>query len=103
MSVERRTGSDRRHDGDSTDRLDRIEGKLDKMSEAIVSLARMEERMITLFKRMDKYDEEQTSIERRVATVETAQATHNGSSTWVDKIVMILVAGALTAAFFASR
>lgn len=38
---------------DQTTRLNRIEEKLDKVSEAIVSLARMEERMITLFKRMD--------------------------------------------------
>ena len=30
------------------DRLDRIEKKLDTMAEAIVSLARMEERMVTL-------------------------------------------------------
>lgn len=100
---DRRTGSDRRDDGDSIDRLNRIEGKLDKMSEAIVSLARMEERMITLFKRMDKYDEEQHLIERRVSVVENAQATHNGSSTWVDKIIMLIVAGAITAVFFAAR
>ena len=34
-------------------RLERIEKKLDEMSKAIISLARMEERMVTLFKRMD--------------------------------------------------
>jgi len=100
---DRRANQDRRDDSDNADRLSRIEGKLDKMSEAIVSLARMEERMVTLFKRMDKYDEEQAAIERRVATVETVQATHSGSSTWTDKVIMILIAGALSAAFFASR
>ena len=41
------------------ERLMRIEDKLDKLSNAVVTLARMEERMITLFKRMDHYDDEQ--------------------------------------------
>ena len=31
-------------------RLNRIEEKLDKVGEAIISMARMEEKMITLFK-----------------------------------------------------
>lgn len=52
------------------DRLTRIEDKLDKMSEAITLLARMEERMITLFKRMEKYDENQTKLAERVNAVE---------------------------------
>lgn len=48
----------------SEDRLTRIEDKLDKMSEAITLLARMEERMVTLFKRMDKYDDKLSAIEK---------------------------------------
>ena len=40
------------------ERLTRIEDKLDKLSNAVVTLARMEERMITLFKdRVRKLDE----------------------------------------------
>jgi hypothetical protein len=38
-------------------RLSRIESKLDKLADAVVSLARMEERMLTLFKRIDQYEE----------------------------------------------
>ena len=34
-------------------RLSRIENKLDKLSEAVVQLARMEERLVTLFNRMN--------------------------------------------------
>ena len=54
----------------SEERLTRIEDKLDKMSEAITLLARMEERMVTLFKRMDKYDESQNKLVDRVGAVE---------------------------------
>ena len=57
-------------------RLSRIEEKLDKLFEAVISMARIEERMISVFKRLDRVDEgfnksdkrmdelEQTSIKR---------------------------------------
>lgn len=51
-------------------RLERIEKKLDEVGQAIVALARMEERMITLFKRMDKLDQEQNQHGRRLQLVE---------------------------------
>jgi hypothetical protein len=38
-------------------RLSRIEQKLDKLADAVVGLARMEERMLNLFKRIEKYEE----------------------------------------------
>lgn len=85
------------------DRLVRIEEKLDKMSEAIVSLARMEERMITLFRRMDTYDNQQSLLSDRVSKVEVSHATTKGSATWVDKILMVIIAGAIGAAMFISK
>lgn len=51
-------------------RLVRIEDKLDKMGEAITLLARMEERMVTLFKRMDKYDTDSSKLADRIGAVE---------------------------------
>jgi hypothetical protein len=74
---------------DQTTRLNRIEEKLDKVGEAIISLARMEERMITLFRRMDNYDQNQTAIEGRVNKIEVAHA----SSAWVERIVWLIVGG----------
>jgi len=52
------------------ERLTRIEQKLDKLSEAVVSLARMEERMVTLFNRMDSYDLTQQRVVDRVTDLE---------------------------------
>jgi hypothetical protein len=74
---------------DQTTRLNRIEEKLDKVGEAIISLARMEERMITLFRRMDNYDQNQSAIESRVNKIEV---THAGSA-WVERIVLVIVTG----------
>ena len=39
------------------DRLDRIEGKVDKLADAVIHLARMEERLVSVFKRMDNTEE----------------------------------------------
>ena len=55
-------------------RLNRIEEKLDKVGEAIISMARMEEKMITLFNRMDTYDKKQSEVEKRLGGVEQALA-----------------------------
>jgi hypothetical protein len=74
---------------DQTTRLNRIEEKLDKVGEAIISLARMEERMITLFRRMDNYDQNQSAIEGRVNKIEVAHA----GSAWVERIVWLIVGG----------
>ena len=57
-------------------RMSRMEEKLDKLSEAVISMARIEDRMISVIKRLDRVDEgfnksdkrmdelEQTSIKR---------------------------------------
>jgi hypothetical protein len=73
-------------------RLERIESKVDKMSEAIVSLARMEERMITLFKRMDTYDEQQNKIIQKMQDIEVKQA----ASVWVERVMWVCVAAIIS-------
>lgn len=80
----------------SEERLTRIEDKLDKMSEAITLLARMEERMVTLFKRMDKYDESQTKLVDRVGAVEKVTLQRGVVYHILDKGFW-LVAGAVVA------
>jgi hypothetical protein len=77
-------------------RLARIELKLDKLSEAVVSLARMEERMITLFNRMDGYDIRQNNIEDRVSEVEKITVSRGAVFRLVDKLIWIVV-GLVTA------
>ena len=54
------------------ERLSRMETKIDKLYEAVVAMARMEERMITVSKRLDmsddawkKYDDHINEIERK--------------------------------------
>jgi C4-type Zn-finger protein len=79
----------------SEDRLTRIEGKLDKMSEAITLLARMEERMITLFKRMEKYDEAQAQLVERVNAVEKVTIQRSVVYHIIDKGFWLVVGAGL--------
>lgn len=80
-------------------RLDRIEQKLDKMADAIVSLARMEERMVTLFKRMDNYEGNQTKIQERVNKLEKTSATRGTVLSGVERLFWIVVTVGLTVFF----
>jgi hypothetical protein len=77
-------------------RLSRIEEKLDKLADAVVSLARMEERMLTLFKRIEHYEDRQQKIEDRVTTIEKEDAGKNSIFRAVDKISWLLIGAALT-------
>lgn len=74
----------------TADRLDRIEKKLDTMAEAIVSLARMEERMVTLFKRMDTYDNAQTDITDRVNKLERSVGTNGQTLRFAERLFWIV-------------
>ena len=79
-------------------RLSRIEEKLDKLADAVVSLARMEERMLTIFKRIEFYETKQIQLEQRVTEIELQDAGHNSIYRILDKSVWLVVGVAL--AFF---
>jgi len=88
---------------DQTTRLNRIEEKLDKVGEAIISLARMEERMVTLFGRMDIYDKRQNTVEERVTKIEVAHATSNEKVHWVDKFLWIFIAALISGSIYLGK
>lgn len=80
-------------------RLERIEKKLDQMGEAIVALARMEERMITLFKRMDTMDQEQAQHSRRITLVENKVGSNGQSLRFAERVFWIVITAAVAFAF----
>jgi hypothetical protein len=88
---------------DQEKRFDRIEEKLDKLAEAIVSLARMEERMVTLFRRMDVYDGHQENMENRIFSVEKRVGTNGQTLRFAERLFWILVSGAVATVFFYMR
>lgn len=79
-------------------RLGRIEEKLDKLADAVVSLARMEERMLTLFKRIEQYEVRQTKIEERVSDIELQDAGKNSVIRIIEKATWLVLG--IVLAFF---
>ena len=79
-------------------RLGRIEEKLDKLADAVVSLARMEERMLTLFKRIEQYETRQEKLEEKVNDLELEDAGKNSVIRIIEKATWLVLGIAL--AFF---
>ncbi len=71
-------------------RLGRIEEKLDKLADAVVSLARMEERMLTLFKRIEQYEVKQEKLEERVSDIEIQDAGKNSVIRILEKATWLV-------------
>jgi hypothetical protein len=80
-------------------RLSRIEEKLDKLADAVVSLARMEERMLTIFKRIEVYEIKQEQLEDRVSNIEMEGAGKNSVYRLVDKSFWLVIGIAIAFVF----
>tara|TARA_R110000765_G_scaffold424949_1_gene536835 strand:- start:353 stop:622 length:270 start_codon:yes stop_codon:yes gene_type:complete len=77
-------------------RLARIEAKLDQMGEAIVSLARVEERMVTLFNRLDAIDKDRAAQVKRLQAVEEKTGNNGQSLRFAERVFWIVVAAGVT-------
>jgi len=76
-------------------RLERIEAKLDSVGEALVALARMDERMITLFKRMDSLDAQQDRQSGRLVDLESSVGNNGASLRFAERMWWIVVSAAV--------
>lgn len=74
-------------------RLARIEDKLDKLSDAVVSIVRVEERMITLFKKIESMDDRLMSMENRINEVEKTSVSRGAVYRLIDKLAWLFIGG----------
>ena len=81
------------------DRLDRIETKVDKLSEAMVEMVRMEERMVTAFKRMDNIVEYQKKADDRLDEMEKQAIVRGQKIAFAERIFWMIVTGAVGLCF----
>jgi hypothetical protein len=84
-------------------RFDRLEEKIDRLSEAVVSLARIEERMITLFNRMDKSDKSADRLEGRVGKLEDISSGRGHVIRFFERIFWIVLTASVGAVFWIFR
>jgi chromosome segregation ATPase len=78
----------------------RIEAKIDKLADAVVQLARMEERMITLFTRMDKYEERQEKLEDKVEGIASDLQNSDSKVRFAERVFWIVITAAVSTIFW---
>ena len=80
---------------DQNNRLDRIETKLDSLSEAVVSLARAEEKIAVLMVNVHTQNENLIQLNRRVETLELNTDRNTSTINNINRLFWILIAAAV--------
>ena len=80
-------------------RLSRIEEKLDKLFEAVISMARIEERMISVFKRLDRVDEGFNKSGKRMDELEQTSIQRGQTIAFAERLFWIILTGAVGLVF----
>lgn len=85
---------------ESTDkmRLDRIESKIDKMTEAVIALARAEEKIVNLDKSTQILLKRMVEQDERLWVVETAQRENTATIKTIRSLVWTTLSALITAA-----
>ena len=80
-----------------SERLDRIENKLDKLPEAIISIARAEEKIISMEKFMHQQMDQILEQGKRLEDVEKRVFANASTINIINKLFWIVMAAAATA------
>jgi hypothetical protein len=80
---------------DNNNRLDRIEDKLDRLSDAVVSLARAEEKIAAIMVSVQAQNETLIGLGRRIDSVEVNTTKNTTNISTISKMFWILIAAAV--------
>ena len=78
-------------------RLDRIEEKIDKLVEAIISIARAEEKIITLSSFSKQQAKQIQDLINRIEELEVSVATNTNTVRLVNRTFWLVMSSAITA------
>ncbi|MDP6587519.1 MAG: hypothetical protein QF535_22930 [Anaerolineales bacterium] len=81
-------------------RLERVEEKLDKLAEAVVSIARIEERVNTVLKHNDRFFNRLDKLEARVEDVETKSVLNRNAISIAERFVWVLITSGISMLFY---
>ena len=87
----------------SAEHLCRMEDKLDKLSEAVYAIARMEERMLTVFKRLEHIDGSIKKMDDRVDEIEKQALIKGQKIAFAERLFWMVFNGAVGLAFIFLR
>ena len=76
-------------------RLEKIEIKLDRLADAVVSIARIEERVATVLKQNDRFFTRMDKIEQRLEEVEAQADVNSNTGRFIERFMWIIVAASI--------
>jgi hypothetical protein len=80
-----------------------MEDKLDKLSEAVVEMARMEERLLTIFKRLEHMDAAFKKYDDRVDDIEKQALIRGQKIAFSERLFWMVVTGVVGLPFIFLR
>lgn len=83
----------------SDQRLSRVEDKIDKLSEAVIEMARVEERVVSAFKRMDVIVDYQTKMDAKIDVMEKQALVRGQKIAFAERFFWMICTGAVGLAF----
>ena len=81
-------------------RLERVEEKLDKLAEAVISIARIEERVNTVFKYHDRFFNRLDKLEARVDNVESKSLMNQNAISIAERFIWVLITTGVSVMFY---
>ena len=87
----------------SDERLGRMEDKLEKLSKAGYAIARMEERMLSVFRRLENIDGSIKKMDDRVDEIENQALIRGRKIVFAERLFWMVVTGAVGLAFIFLR
>ena len=80
-------------------RLSHMEEMLGKLFEAVISMARIEDRMISVFKRLDRVDEGFNNSDKRMDELEQTSIKRGQTIAFAERLFWIILTGAVGLVF----
>ena len=76
-------------------RLEKIEEKLDRLADAVVSIARIEERVATVLRHNDRFFIRMDKIEQRLEDVESQSDVNSNTGRFIERFMWIVGAAGI--------
>ena len=79
--------------------LDKLGDKIDELTKVVTAMARIEERMVTLFKRMGSYEDRHVTLDVRIGDVEKTITKTGVVDQVLEKGFWVVLGGGVAYAF----
>ena len=77
-------------------RFDRLEQKIDKLTDAVTQIARVEEKILASNMRLDRVEQRVEKIEEDISVIADVARTNHGVVKFADKVFWIVIGGVVS-------